>query len=202
MFINYVDVINGFLYFVNKFEKDISSEYKSHITNKMTVPRSRGRKSGIASCYRYNDDGSFHLSRHLLKKASKRSLREKKRANKKEAAHKRAEKRHTMGRCAWRESGANRESGPKLSKDEMDRVRGYCKKTVSVDWKVTMGGSGCLNPVTGETVWRVSCKNKDGDTVWNPPMPPPIEQEVWTSVAKEATGIQPGRFSEWNSYTG
>ena len=168
----------------------------------MTVPRSRGRKSGIGCGYRYNDVGSFHLSRHLLKKAAKRSLREKKRANKKEAAHKRAEKRHTMGRCAWRESGANRESGPKLSKDEMDRVRGYCKETVSVDWKVTMGGSCCLNPVTGETVWRVSCKNKDGHTVWNPPMPPPVEKEVWTSVAKKATGIHPVSHTKWGSNNG
>ena len=79
---------------------------------------------------------------------------------------------------------------------------GYYKETVSVDWKVIMGGSCCLNPVTGETVWRQRYKDEDGHTMWNPPTPPPMEKEVWTSVAKKATGIHPVSHTKWGSNNG
>ena len=41
----------------------------------MTVPRSRGRKSGIGEAGRFNEVGSYHLSKHHLKKAARRERR-------------------------------------------------------------------------------------------------------------------------------
>ena len=133
----------------------------------MTVPRSRGRKKGISEPYKFNEVGSYHLSRHHLKKAARRERR------------------------LSRKARQTQSSRPRMSKEERDLARGYRLVTESLEWKQIMGAQCCVHPVHGSAFWRSSFKDPNGVKVWNTDVPADIEVSRWESIWPMATGVRP-----------
>ena len=130
----------------------------------MTVPRSRGRKSGINEPYRYNEVGSYHLSKHHLRKDARRSRREARRAKK---------------------STVNRVSAK-------NRYSGYRRETIDVQWHQPVAKhQGVLhthiwkNSADGRVVWS----NEEPHPVQLTRWVSVAERATWVKPVSQKMGV-------------